>query len=124
VLAAIGEPERAEVSYAASLGLDGSDAAVWVKRGRNLVKLARAAEGERAFRDALARESANGEAHFELGKLAAARGDAAAAIESFRQAVAAAPRLKEAWYQLGVALRRAGREAESAAALEEFRKLQ
>jgi tetratricopeptide (TPR) repeat protein len=87
------------------------------------LKLQRPREAERAFAAALQRDPAQADAHFQLGKLAAARNAHAQAIEHYRQAVAATPALKEAWYQLGISYRRAGDEQQSLAALEQFRKL-
>jgi protein O-GlcNAc transferase len=120
---ATGDLARAEPAYRRSLSLDASQAAVHVKLGRNLMKLQRPSEAEAAFSGALKRDAANAEAHFQLGKLGSARGDHTAAISHFQQAVAATPSLKEAWYQLGVSYRRMGEEAQSLAALEQFRRL-
>jgi hypothetical protein len=40
-----------------------------------------------------------------------------------RRAVQSAPGLKGAWYQLGLAYKRAGEDQQSLAAMEQFRKL-
>ena len=61
------------------------------------------------------------EAHFELGKLAFAQGDNAAAILHFERAVAAQPSFNAAWYQLSLSYRRNGQEEKSREALENFR---
>lgn len=120
---ATGDLVRAGASYGKSLRLDSSVATVHVKLGRNQLKLQHPREAGEAFTAALQRDPANSVAHFELGKLAAARGEHGAAISHYRQAVAATPSLKEAWYQLGISYRRAGQEEQSLAALEQFRKL-
>ena len=119
---ATGDLARAESAYRKSLSL-ASVAAVHVKLGRNLMKLQRPREAETAFAAALQRDATQAEAHFQLGKLASARGEHNAAISHFQQAVAATPSLKEAWYQLGVSYRRMGQEEQSLAALEQFKKL-
>lgn len=120
---ATGELARAEQAYRRSLQLDSNNAQAHVKLGKNLAKLQRAAEAEREFAAAVRIEPATADAHFQLGKLATARGDHAAAVEHHRAAVKASPGLKEAWYQLGISYKRTGDEAQSAAALEQFRKL-
>lgn len=120
---ATGDLARAESAYRTSLRLDPSVAPVHVKLGRNLAKLQRPREAERAFTAALRNDPRNADAHFQLGKLAASRNEHAAAIDHYREAVTSAPGLKEAWYQLGISYKRDGREEQSLAALEEFKKL-
>lgn len=120
---ATGDLARAESAYRTSLRLDPAVAAVHVKLGRNLAKLQRPRDAERAFASALERDALNADAHFQLGKLAATRNEHTRAIEHYRQAVATAPGLKEAWYQLGISYKRAGDEEQSLAALDQFKKL-
>ena len=119
---ASGDLTSAAKSYQRAIALDASNAAYFVKRGRVLVKQQSPA-AEQTFQQALRLDRNNGEAHFEIGKLLAARGDHTSAIDHYRRAVAAMPALKEAWYQLSLSYRRAGRNDDAAAALTEFRKL-
>ena len=106
---ATGDLVRAEAAYAQAQRMEPGSAEYLVKHGRCLVKLQRPKDAD---------------AHFQLGKLATARGDHLSAIPHYERAVAANPSLKEAWYQLGVGYRRAGRDAESRLAMERFRKLE
>ena len=95
-----------------------------MKAGRNLLKLQRVAEAEAAFREAIALDPEDAEAHFELGKLAGARADDRAAISHYEHAVKAQPAFSAAWYQLGLIYRRSGQEAKAVEAMEHFRKTQ
>ncbi len=119
---ASGDLANAASSYQRAIRLDGSNATYFVKHGRVLVKQ-QSPTAEQAFQQALRLDPSNADAHFEIGKLLAARGDHPAAIDHYRRAVNAMPALKEAWYQLSLSYRRAGRNNEAAAALTEFRKL-
>jgi len=123
VQSALGDLVRAETAYAMAVRLDATEPEFQVKRGRNLVKLDRTKEAEAAFAAALRLDPDNAEAHFQTGKLSAARADHAAALKHLEKAVAGNPRLKEAWYQLSLAYRRAGRADQAKDAAERFRLL-
>ena len=124
VYAAVDNVSKAEAAYARAIQLDPGSAEYRVKSGRNLLKLQRSDEAEAAFVQALEMEPRDAEAHFQLGKLAAARGDDAAAIKYFEGATALQPSLKAAWYQVSISYRRSGQHEKAREALETFRKIQ
>ena len=70
-------------------------------------------QAEALFHKAVAADGRNARAWFELGNLAAARRDFAAAIDMYRKAIDADPQLSDAYYRLGVAYDRSG-EADKA----------
>jgi len=114
VYSAADKLQQAARAYEHALRLEPGNASYAVKAGRNLLKLQRSAEGEAMFRQALRNDTGNAEAHFQLGKLVAARGDYGTAVSHYEQAVLATPSLKEAWYQLSLSYRRLGEEEKSA----------
>ena len=124
VYAATDSPLKAESAYSRAIRLAPTSAEYLVKAGRNLLKLQRAEDAGSAFRKAATIDANYAEAHFELGKLAFAQGDNAAAILHFERAVAAQPSFNAAWYQLSLSYRRNGQEEKSREALENFRKTQ
>ena len=115
---------KADVAYSRAVKLAPAIAEYRVKMGRNLLKLQRAEDAESAFRKATEIDANDAEAHFQLGKLAFARGDNTSAIRHYENAVASQPSYNAAWYQLSLSYRRSGQEERARAALENFRKTQ
>jgi Flp pilus assembly protein TadD len=122
VYAATGELPKAESAYARSIKIDPAASEYRVKAGRNLLKLQRNDEAESSFRSAVEIDARDAEAHFQLGKLAAGRGDDTSAIVHYEHAVKSQPSLNAAWYQLSMSYRRSGQEAKAREAMEEFQK--
>jgi Flp pilus assembly protein TadD len=124
VYAATDNSQQAEKAYSRAIHLAPASAEYRVKAGRNLLKLQRAAEAESAFQKAIEIDSSDAEAHFQLGKLAFAKGDNSAAILHYEHAVTSQPTFNAAWYQLSLSYRRGGQEEKAREALENFRKTQ
>jgi protein O-GlcNAc transferase len=124
VYAATDRLPAAEAAYSRAIKLDPKSSEYRVKAGRNLLKLQRSGEAEAALRAALKIDPRDAETQFQLGKLAAARGDDLAAITHYELATQAQPSLNPAWYQLSLSYRRTGQEEKSREALERFRKTQ
>lgn len=120
---AVGELQKAEAAYDKAVTLDRSTAAYFLKYGRNQVKLQKSDLGATLLRQAIILEPANADAHFELGKLAAAGGDDRGAASHFEEVVKANPEMKQGWYQLALSYRRLGEQGKSNSAMERFRKI-
>lgn len=73
--------------------------------------LTRDAEAEALLQGVLGRSDTVAQAHFHLGRLAAARGDDAQAIQRFERTLELQPQATTVHYVLGVAYRRQGDEA-------------
>jgi Flp pilus assembly protein TadD len=124
VYAATDNTLKADAAYSRAIKLAPATGDYRVKMGRNLLKLQRAEDAESAFRKAIEIDTSDAEAHFQLGKLAFARGDNTLAIRHYEQAVTSQPSYNAAWYQLSLSYRRTGQEERAREALENFRKTQ
>jgi tetratricopeptide (TPR) repeat protein len=124
VYAATDNSLQADKAYSLAIRLAPAAAEYRVKAGRNLLKLQRAADAESAFQKAIEIDSTDAEAHFQLGKLAFAKGDNTTAILHYEHAVASQPTFNAAWYQLSLSYRRGGQEQKAREALENFKRTQ
>jgi tetratricopeptide (TPR) repeat protein len=122
VYAATDSAAKADAAYSRAITLSPLTAEYRVKAGRNLLKLQRSEDAEAAFRKTIELDANDAEAHFQLGKLAFARGDNAGAIRHYERAVASQPSYNAAWYQLSLSYRRDGQEEKAREALENFQK--
>lgn len=86
-------------------------------RGRNAESLGRMADACRHYRDAVAADPGNADAHVHLGVTLEAAGDLASAIEAYEAALAADPTHAYAAYNLGKACFLRGEHARSEAML-------
>jgi tetratricopeptide (TPR) repeat protein len=78
------------------------------KKGRREQSEAGIREAERYFKKAAAIDPSLGEVYVQLGMLYKARGENAAALRAFQNAVKASPKSSDARYHLSLAYRRAG----------------
>lgn len=90
---------------------------IWYKRGSDHFADGELDDAQVAFQQAVDVWPANALAHYQLGVLAAQRGDWRSAVESLEQAVAANPSFAQGHHALGVALLQLG---EQARAIEHF----
>src|SRR6185295_51084 len=107
LLQTLGDFEAAEARLARALELKTSDAATLIRLGEVRLHLVRPDEARRAFEAAL--PAAAAAAHFGLGRVALAQGDAQAAAGHFEAALASQPAATEIRSPLAIAYRKLGR---------------
>jgi tetratricopeptide (TPR) repeat protein len=112
-----GDFAAAAASYGKALELRPSDAPARQRLGEVLLARGDAGAAEH-FRALLDEPGFGAAAHYGLGRAAAVRGDAAAAVEHFERALELQPEAGLVHHQLGMALRQLGRGEAAAAQLE------
>ncbi len=85
-----------------------TQASAWVKEALAHHSAGRLEDAERIYHNVLRLDPRNVDALHGLGLIALSRGDAAAAVERIREAVAVSPRIGVLRFNLGLALRKAG----------------
>lgn len=117
LLQALGDFEGAEARLARAQELRPDDPAIRLRLGEAKLQLGRPDEARKAFEAALAAPAAAAAAHFGLGRVALAQGDARAAAEHFEAALKSQPGASEIRSPLAIAYRKLGRLDDARAAL-------
>lgn len=120
VYAATGDLAQAEAAYGTAIRLAPGDSSYRVKRGRSLQRLQRQQEAVVEWKKALSANPNDLEAHFELGKTAAASGDGKSALLHLEKVARSPEAPPEALYQLSLVYKRLGRPEDSARTLKRF----
>ena len=100
-----------------------ASAAYRVKQARNWLALDKTTEAENGFRKVLPMDPSNMDAWLNLGKIAAARGDANRPYAIWRRPAQLQPGNSAALYQLAMAYRKFGQTGKAEATLARFRKI-
>jgi len=106
------QPENAQANYYYAMSL-------W-KRARDLPNQMGSPETERLLEKAIKLDAKLTDAYVQLGILRAGRGDLAAAIESYKRALAVDPGCSDAHYRLGLAYKRTGEDAKARQELDAY----
>ncbi len=83
---------------------EGASSDDWYNVGVDFEVLGASEDAKKAYRQAIALDSGNADAHVNLGRLLHAEGQVGEALKSYRQAVQVAPKSAIACFNLGVAL--------------------
>lgn len=117
LLQAIGDFAGAEERLARALALRPGDPATLIRLGEVRLQLGRPDEARQVFETALSTPGTAAAAHFGLGRVALARGDARAAADHFEAVLKSQPGASEVRSPLAVAYRKLGRLDDARAAL-------
>ncbi|HKV09347.1 MAG TPA: tetratricopeptide repeat protein [Thermoanaerobaculia bacterium] len=117
LLQALGDFEGAEAGLARAQELRPEDPAIRLRLGEARLQLGRPDEARKAFEAALGAPATAAAAHFGLGRVALAQGDARAAAEHFEAALKSQPGASEIRSPLALAYRKLGRLDDAKAAL-------
>ena len=107
------QPENAQANYYYAMSL-------W-KSARDLANQAGLRETEQLLEKAINLDSKLTDAYVQLGILRAVRGDFAAAIESYRQALVVDPASSNAHYRLGLVYKRTGEDVKARQEFDAYR---
>ncbi len=89
--AATGALDTAEREFGKAVRIDPANALYRVKQARNWLKLQRTGEAEQGFRKVLTMGSSSMDAYLNLGKIAAQKGDAPAAVRNLEKRLNCSP---------------------------------
>ncbi|MBM3728829.1 MAG: tetratricopeptide repeat protein [Acidobacteria bacterium] len=113
------EYEKAVAELEAESKLDSPWPRTYLQLGHAYLELGRNGDAHAALAKAQQAEPSNGTVWFEQGRLDAALGDTAAAIQGYEKAIALGDKRSSVYYRLANSYRRAGRSAEAQRALTE-----
>jgi tetratricopeptide (TPR) repeat protein len=115
-----GEPERAIEAFRDAVAADPEFLPARLALASALYAAGQIAESRKLYEEILTRDEDNARALFGVARILSAEGDAAAAIAKLERAVQVAPRYGAAHYELALAYRDAGREADSRLAMARY----
>ena len=114
VLSQLGRNEDAAAAWERALAINSSYVPAQLKLADALFTIGKTGEAKERYLRILSASPANGSAWYGLGRAKAAMGDTAGAIEAFEEACRLYPNFGGAHYGLSQALRKAGRNGETA----------